>query len=244
MATIHTVKKGETLGGIAKANGFKSFREIYDHPDNAAFKAKRPNPNLIFPGDVLVIPDKGPASGPAPSSEPRLEPGPELRRAGFTNFKIRQLLRTVVGGGPLGLSSPTTIFEIVEVETGKAAKFALHRGGRVAIPIPGVPFSVTLPGDFVQFSTATGVFDFRAFEGSATVVEGTKLPPTRKGPAPISEPNLLTIDSKVKTIPKVISISGGPTLGGGLLVGANALALGGGPFTLVTNPPPELVPRQ
>jgi hypothetical protein len=30
---------------------------IYDSPDNADFKRRRPNPNLIQPGDVLILPD-------------------------------------------------------------------------------------------------------------------------------------------------------------------------------------------
>ena len=31
---------------------------LYDHSDNAAFRTKRPNPDLIYPGDVIKIPAK------------------------------------------------------------------------------------------------------------------------------------------------------------------------------------------
>jgi hypothetical protein len=31
---------------------------IYDHPKNAALKRRRPNPNILYPGDRLFIPDK------------------------------------------------------------------------------------------------------------------------------------------------------------------------------------------
>jgi N-acetylmuramoyl-L-alanine amidase len=58
MATNHTVSQGECLSSIAREYGFSSYRTIYDHPNNAEFKRKRPNPNVIYPGDTLYIPDK------------------------------------------------------------------------------------------------------------------------------------------------------------------------------------------
>jgi hypothetical protein len=60
-----TVRSGDNLSAIARRFGLKSFRDIYDHPDNAAFRIKRPNPNLIFPGDVVMIPDAGPPGPPS-----------------------------------------------------------------------------------------------------------------------------------------------------------------------------------
>lgn len=57
-AKIHVVKQGEYLAKIAKIYGFSNWRAIYDHPDNAEFRKKRSNPNIIYPGDKVVIPDK------------------------------------------------------------------------------------------------------------------------------------------------------------------------------------------
>lgn len=54
----HVVRQGECLSAIAKRYGFASYRIIYDHPDNAELRRARPNPNLLFPGDVIVIPDR------------------------------------------------------------------------------------------------------------------------------------------------------------------------------------------
>lgn len=51
----YTVKSGDTLSGIAKLSD-TTWQQIYNDPSNAAFRAKRPNPNLIFPGDVINIP--------------------------------------------------------------------------------------------------------------------------------------------------------------------------------------------
>jgi N-acetylmuramoyl-L-alanine amidase len=56
METIHVVRQGECLSSIAYHYNVANWRVIYDHPANAAFKAKRPNPNLIYPGDELYIP--------------------------------------------------------------------------------------------------------------------------------------------------------------------------------------------
>lgn len=58
MPTNYTIRPGDTLSKIASSHGFNDYRHIYNHPSNANFRAKRPNPNLIYPGDVIVIPDK------------------------------------------------------------------------------------------------------------------------------------------------------------------------------------------
>jgi Putative peptidoglycan binding domain/LysM domain len=59
MSTYHTVVQGEHLSGIARKYGFSSYKTIWNHGQNAELKKKRQNPNVIFPGDLLFIPDKG-----------------------------------------------------------------------------------------------------------------------------------------------------------------------------------------
>lgn len=54
----HTVQQGECLASIAKQNGFADWRIIYNHARNARFRQLRPNPNIIFPGDTIFIPEK------------------------------------------------------------------------------------------------------------------------------------------------------------------------------------------
>jgi N-acetylmuramoyl-L-alanine amidase len=54
----HTVKQGECLSSIAAKYGFGDWKALYDHPSNASLKKKRPNPHLLFPGDVVSIPEK------------------------------------------------------------------------------------------------------------------------------------------------------------------------------------------
>ncbi|MDN3378500.1 MULTISPECIES: peptidoglycan-binding protein [unclassified Pseudoalteromonas] len=58
MTQQHTVVQGDTLLRIARQYGFRTSAGLYNHPSNAEFKALRPDPNLIFPGDVIIIPPK------------------------------------------------------------------------------------------------------------------------------------------------------------------------------------------
>ena len=58
MSTQHTVKQGEHLSGIAATYGFADWHALWDHPENAALKEKRKNPNVLFPDDQVFIPDK------------------------------------------------------------------------------------------------------------------------------------------------------------------------------------------
>jgi hypothetical protein len=58
VSTIHVVKQGEWLQQIARLYGFASWRTLYDHPDNEPLRDKRPDPDLLFPGDEVIIPDK------------------------------------------------------------------------------------------------------------------------------------------------------------------------------------------
>jgi N-acetylmuramoyl-L-alanine amidase len=57
MPRIHTVSQGECLASIAVRYQFKDWKTIYNHVQNAEFKRLRPNPNVIYPGDKIYIPD-------------------------------------------------------------------------------------------------------------------------------------------------------------------------------------------
>lgn len=51
------VQPGECLASIASKNGHP-VDAIWNYADNAELKKQRGNPNLLVPGDVIVIPDK------------------------------------------------------------------------------------------------------------------------------------------------------------------------------------------
>jgi N-acetylmuramoyl-L-alanine amidase len=57
MGFIHVVRPGECLSTIARRHGFASWRAVYECPENQDFRRQRPNPNLIWPGDQVFIPD-------------------------------------------------------------------------------------------------------------------------------------------------------------------------------------------
>ena len=75
MSTAYTVQRGDNLSIIARRHGLRSWRDIYFHPENEAFRRLRPNPNLIYAGDVVLIPDVGTGSPtpPRPGSPTELE---------------------------------------------------------------------------------------------------------------------------------------------------------------------------
>lgn len=54
---MHTVRAGECLASIAHQYGVP-WRKVYEHPDNAEFRKLRPNPNVIYESDRVVIPDR------------------------------------------------------------------------------------------------------------------------------------------------------------------------------------------
>jgi hypothetical protein len=56
MAKVHVVQQGECLSSIARQYGFKDAFVLYDDPANAELKKRRPNPNVLMPGDLVAIP--------------------------------------------------------------------------------------------------------------------------------------------------------------------------------------------
>ncbi|OUS23956.1 hypothetical protein A9Q99_25715 [Gammaproteobacteria bacterium 45_16_T64] len=57
MSITHTVQSGECLSSIAIDYGYNDWEKIYNHEDNSHFRSLRPNPNIIFSGDEIIIPD-------------------------------------------------------------------------------------------------------------------------------------------------------------------------------------------
>ena len=59
MPTIHIVKQGDHLSSIAKKYGLPR-KKIWNDPHNAALAGQRLNPNVLYPGDQVYIPDLTP----------------------------------------------------------------------------------------------------------------------------------------------------------------------------------------
>ena len=52
----YVLKQGDTLQGLAKQFKVPDWHMIYEHPSNARFRKKRPDPSGLQPGDVVVVP--------------------------------------------------------------------------------------------------------------------------------------------------------------------------------------------
>lgn len=89
MAT-HTIEQGETLLRIARRYGLGRVAALYDHPCNEAFRALRPNPDLVYPGDRIVI--------PSPDDRPG-KVGVTNRQNVFLKTAARETLRLRLKGG-------------------------------------------------------------------------------------------------------------------------------------------------
>lgn len=54
----HIVQQGECLAKIALKYGFTQWQTIYNAPENESLRYKRPNPNVLYAGDKIFIPEK------------------------------------------------------------------------------------------------------------------------------------------------------------------------------------------
>jgi hypothetical protein len=66
-----TVKAGEHLAQIVRADGFTNFRRIFDLPENAALKKQRATPHVLAAKDKVFIPEHKPKVEPGNPTEQR-----------------------------------------------------------------------------------------------------------------------------------------------------------------------------
>ncbi len=86
MSHVHEVMQGECLTRIAADHGFADWRTIYELPQNAELRQNRPDPNVLYPGDQIVIPDR----------EEKWESGGTEERHRFEKNSPKRLLRIAV----------------------------------------------------------------------------------------------------------------------------------------------------
>lgn len=96
MATPYRVKPGDNLTTIAHQHGL-TWREIYNDPCNDQFRRRRANPNLIFPGDVIMIPGRASVVPLPVTPVSVLHPRPPVRRF-LTEAELLRILSTADPG--------------------------------------------------------------------------------------------------------------------------------------------------
>ncbi len=52
----HVISRGESVPSVAKDGGY-FWQTLWNHPQNAELKAKRKDPNILFEGDELFVPE-------------------------------------------------------------------------------------------------------------------------------------------------------------------------------------------
>ena len=57
---MHIAQRSETLQTIAEKYGFRQWQRIFEHPKNAELRRRRPNPEVLAPGDVVFVPTPQP----------------------------------------------------------------------------------------------------------------------------------------------------------------------------------------
>src|SRR5262249_31765232 len=122
MPTNHTIQQGECLSSIARSYGFDDWRVIYNDSANAKFKQDHPNPNLIYPGETLVIPDLKEGGATAPTEQKhKFEIKPDETRLRITVQDIQdqafgnKKFNITLGALPL-ISGTTNVSGMLDVE--------------------------------------------------------------------------------------------------------------------------------
>jgi LysM repeat protein len=131
MAETYTVKQGDFLSKIAAKYGFTNFLTIWDDPQNAELKQERKNPNVLFPGDVLTIPDK----------KHKQESGSTEQRLRFQLKRSKIVLRLVLEDA---FNKPIANAECELAVEGETHKLVSDGKGKIEKEIPASAGKATL----------------------------------------------------------------------------------------------------
>jgi hypothetical protein len=132
--THYVVRQGDTLSRIAYRAGLPP-EEIWSHPDNADLRERRPNPEVLAPGDIVVLPRTEPQSAEFSNG------GTQRYRARVPDTSVS--LAVVVGGLPVE-NEP---YEIVGVPGREplAGTTGAHGVIRFTVPITVTEVDIRLP---------------------------------------------------------------------------------------------------
>lgn len=131
MPRFHRAVTGDCFASIAQRFGFADYHVLYDHAQNAQIKRRRPNPNMLVPGDMVVIPDR------TEREESRSTGNVHAFRAASLQVKLRIVIRDMADQ-PLA-SRPYTLSFNEETRTG-----TLDGTGLLDVTVPAQITTATL----------------------------------------------------------------------------------------------------
>ena len=91
MPKEHIVQQGDCLSSIARQYGFADRNSIYNDDLNRDFRDLRPDPNVLFPGDRLLIPEKHTKTEPAATDKVH------TFRLGRSETRLKLVIRDIDG---------------------------------------------------------------------------------------------------------------------------------------------------
>lgn len=145
----HTIVQGECLLSVADQYGF-FWETLWEHPKNAALKRERKDPAILFPGDVIFIPEK------RQKTETRSTGSPHRFRV--KNVPAKLLLRLLDDD-----DSPRANLDYVLVVDGKEFKGKTDGNGALSLSIlPGAKtglLTLTSEGEEEVYELSLGHLD-------------------------------------------------------------------------------------
>ena len=144
MSSNYRVQQGDHLSAIAKSFGFTDYEKIWNDPNNAELKALRVNPNVLFPGDMLFIPDKESAEYPKPTEQRHkfVMHAPKLQ----LRLVLKDIYEEPIAGAACTLAVGAESYKVTTDSTGRIEQ-AIPRDARkgiLTIDDPQTPYEGTV----------------------------------------------------------------------------------------------------
>jgi N-acetylmuramoyl-L-alanine amidase len=65
----HEVDQGDFIAKLARWYGLPHWEKIWEHPNNARLREERKTPNILFPGNLVYIPEREPKEVEKPTDQ-------------------------------------------------------------------------------------------------------------------------------------------------------------------------------
>ncbi len=161
---IHIIQQGECLSSLAARYGLAGWEQLHNDPANTELKKKRPNPNILFPGDEVTVPDCAPKSVSIATERTHtfvVKLGKIKLRVALVerSGKPYEGKRFIVNAGAREIGGKTAAGGIIEVEVPAAlssARLRVWLGDQGADALPTIDRDLSI-GHIDPIETVSGV---------------------------------------------------------------------------------------